>query len=141
MKDKSNGLKYRLRYQTLKIRFFKSCYVDHFCCGKGHHSYYSVSTGKPCDTTTYEYDKTLQSRKVFMDNLISVRLKQVRFLSRSYSILLLSHFASPSSYAALLVYPSLTHFTCIFMWMDVPRADYTTRWDHVLYLIPRACII
>ena len=27
------------------------------------------------------------------------------------------------------------------MWTDVSRADYTTRWDHVFHLIPRARII
>ena len=35
----------------------------------------------------------------------------------------------------------LFHLACIFMWMDVSHANYTTRWDHVFHLIPRACII
>ena len=27
------------------------------------------------------------------------------------------------------------------MWTGVPRADYTTRWDHIFHLIPRARVI
>ena len=68
------------------------------------------------DTTTKEYDKTPKSRKVFLEFNISQVLKQARsrcyFLSRLYPILLASS--------------RLAHLTCMFMWMDIPNADYTT---------------
>ena len=69
---------------------------------------------------------------------LEFNISQIEIKTSPLSFKILSHFLAPSCSPAVLSLSALTQLACIFMWTDIPCANYTMHWDHVVHRIPRA---